>query len=163
MSDSPPESSPPENTSPAFTQLNLVVSDVAASLDFYRRLGVATPDYTAGPNGEDPGDHAELALPGGVSLELDTAASARIWHAGYRSDPASVKAIIGFSFPTRRAVDDRYAELTAAGCTGRQPPYDAFWGGRYAIVADPDGNDVALTSPIDPALRTWPPQESPSA
>jgi catechol 2,3-dioxygenase-like lactoylglutathione lyase family enzyme len=148
---------------PDFTQLNLVVSDVAASLDFYRRLGVATPEDAAGPNGEDPRDHAELALAGGLSLELDTAAAARIWHAGCRSDPASARTVIGFSFPTRQAVDDRYAELTAAGSTGRQPPYDAFWGGRYAIVADPDGNDVGLMSPIDNSLRSWPPQESPSA
>jgi catechol 2,3-dioxygenase-like lactoylglutathione lyase family enzyme len=150
-------------TAPDLTQLNLVVLDVAASLDFYRRLGVAAPEDTAGPNGEDPGDHAELQLPGGMSLELDTAASARIWHAGHRCDPASVKVVIGFSFPTRQAVDDRYAELTAAGFTGRQPPYDAFWGARYAVVADPDGNDVSLMSPVDKSLRSWPPQESPSA
>jgi len=43
------------DSSPDFTQLNLVVSDVAASLDFYRRLGVATPEHTSGPNGEHPG------------------------------------------------------------------------------------------------------------
>jgi catechol 2,3-dioxygenase-like lactoylglutathione lyase family enzyme len=127
MSDSAADSSAPNSSAPAFTQLNLPVSDVAASLDFYRRLGVATPDDTAGPNGEDPGDHAELALPGGLTLEFDTAASLGIWHAGYRADPASVKSVIGFSLPTRQAVDDRYGELTAAAFTGRQPPYDAFW------------------------------------
>ena len=27
---------------------------------------------------------------------------------------------------SREAVDDRYAELTAAGYRGRQPPFDAF-------------------------------------
>jgi hypothetical protein len=45
---------------------------------------------------------------------------------------------------------------------GRQPPFDAFWGARYAIVADPDGNDVGLMSPIDESRRTWPPEESPA-
>jgi catechol 2,3-dioxygenase-like lactoylglutathione lyase family enzyme len=140
----------------SLNSLNLVVSDVAASLDFYRRLGVAVPEDAAGP-------HAELALPGGLSLELDAAESARMWHAGYRADPASTKAIMGFSLPSRQAVDDRYAELTSAGYTGRQPPFDAFWGGRFAIVADPDGNDVSLSSPIDPAKRSWPPEQSPSA
>ena len=43
-----------------------------------------------------------------------------------------------------------------------QPPFDAFWGARYAIVADPDGNDVGLMSPIDESRRTWPPAESPA-
>ncbi len=121
------------------------------------------PEDAAGPNGEDPVHHAELAMPGGVGLEFDTAESAGLWHAGYRSDPASVKAVLGFSLPSRQAVDDRYAELTSAGYAGRQPPFDAFWGGRYAIVADPDGNDVALTSPVDPERRSWPPEQSPSA
>jgi uncharacterized glyoxalase superfamily protein PhnB len=101
-------------------------------------------------------------MPGGFSLELDTAESARLWHAGWRADPASVGVVIGFSLPTREAVDERYAELTSAGYAGRQPPFDAFWGARYAIVADPDGNDVGLMSPLDESRRTWPPQESPA-
>jgi hypothetical protein len=63
--------------------------------------------------------------------------------------------------PTRQAVDDRYAELTSAGYRGRQPPFDAFWGARYAIVADPDGNDVGLMSPAEDSRRTWPLQQSP--
>jgi hypothetical protein len=61
---------------------------------------------------------------------------------------------------SREAVDKKYAELTAAGHNGCQPPYDAFWGVRYAIVSDPDGNDVGLMSPMDEKRRTWPPIES---
>lgn len=137
--------------------LNLVVADMRASLDFYRRLGVAVP------HGEAAADaHVQLRMPGGFSLELDTAESARLWHAAWRADPASATMVIGFSLPTREAVDERYAELTSAGYTGRQPPFDAFWGARCAIVADPDGNDVGLMSPIDAARRTWPPEESPA-
>ena len=41
--------------------------------------------------------------------------------------------------------------LIAAGHTALQPPYDAFWGARYAIVEDPDGNAVGLMGPIDRA------------
>lgn len=52
--------------------------------------------------------------------------------------------------------DQRYAALTAAGRVGRQAPYDAFWGGRYAIVADPDGNDCGLMSPTDPDRQFTP-------
>jgi uncharacterized glyoxalase superfamily protein PhnB len=100
-------------------------------------------------------------MPGGFSLELDTAESVRRWHAGWRADPASVGVVIGFALPSREAVDERYVELTAAGHVGRQPPFDAFWGARYAIVADPDGNDVGLMSPIDQSRRKWPPDESP--
>jgi catechol 2,3-dioxygenase-like lactoylglutathione lyase family enzyme len=136
--------------------LNLVVDDMRASLDFYRRLGIAVP-----ADAESGGPHLQLRMPGGFSLELDTAESARLWHAGWRTDPATARVVIGFSLPTRNAVDERYAELTSAGYAGRQPPFDAFWGARYAIVADPDGNDVGLMSPIDESRRTWPPGESP--
>jgi catechol 2,3-dioxygenase-like lactoylglutathione lyase family enzyme len=137
--------------------VNVVVGDMAASLDFYRRLGVAVPEGEA----DSSGPHAELRMPNGLSLELDTAESARLWHAGARTDPGSVNVVIGFELATREAVDERYAELTSAGYPGRQPPFDAFWGARYAIVADPDGNDVGLMSPIDESRRSWPPEQSP--
>jgi catechol 2,3-dioxygenase-like lactoylglutathione lyase family enzyme len=146
MSDRPPD----------LHMLNLVVQDMPASLDFYRRLGAAVPA------GEDTaGAHVQLRMPGGFSLELDTAESVRLWHAAWRTDPASVSVVIGFSLPTREAVDERYAELTGAGYLGRQPPFDAFWGARYAIVADPDGNDVGLMSPVDQSRRTSPSRQSP--
>ncbi|HET9611826.1 MAG TPA: VOC family protein [Acidimicrobiales bacterium] len=146
-------------TGPDLHMLNVVVGDMAATLDFYRRLGVAVPDA---PDGTDPaGAHVQLRMPGGFSLELDTAASVRLWHAGWRTDPGSVGVVLGFALPSREAVDERYAELTAAGHAGRQPPFDAFWGARYAIVADPDGNDVGLMSPIDESRATWPPEQSP--
>src|SRR5258708_16172105 len=46
--------------------LNLVVRDMGASLDFYRRLGVADDEPASG-------GHLQLRMPGGVSLEMDTA------------------------------------------------------------------------------------------
>jgi uncharacterized glyoxalase superfamily protein PhnB len=145
MSDSPPD----------LHMLNVVVGDLATSLDFYRRLGAVEPHVT--PNGV----HAQIRMPGGFSLEFDTADSVRLWHAGWRADPTSVRVVMGFNLPTREAVDERYAELTDAGFAGRQPPFDAFWGARYAIVADPDGNDVGLMSPIDESRAFIPPTRSP--
>jgi catechol 2,3-dioxygenase-like lactoylglutathione lyase family enzyme len=141
---------------PDLHMLNVIVADMPTTLDFYRLLGVAVPD-----DPDPPGGHLQLKMPGGVSLELDTAESARLWHAGWRADPVSAHVVIGFSLPTREAVDERYADLTSAGYLGRQPPFDAFWGARYAIVADPDGNDVGLMSPMQDSRRTWPPARSP--
>jgi catechol 2,3-dioxygenase-like lactoylglutathione lyase family enzyme len=141
---------------PDLHMVNVVVSDMAASVEFYRRLGVDMPD------GSDAGGiHAQAYLPGGVSLELDNADSARWWHAGWRADPSSVGVVVSFKLSSREAVDEKYADLTGAGYVGRQPPYDAFWGARWAIVADPDGNEIGLMSPMDESRRTWPPEESP--
>jgi uncharacterized glyoxalase superfamily protein PhnB len=142
---------------PDLHMLNLVVADMTTSLDFYRRLGVA-----AAAGAQPSGGHLQLRMPSGFSLELDTAQSARHWHAGWRADPSTGRVVIGFSLPTRQAVDDRYDELTSAGYQGRQPPFDAFWGARYAIVADPDGNDVGLMSPVEESRRTGPSAESPA-
>jgi hypothetical protein len=87
---------------PDLHMLNVVVADMSASLGFYRQLGVAGPDGAAVVGG-----HMQLRMPGGFSLELDTAESARLWHAGWRADPASVRVVIGFSLPTgRRSTSD---------------------------------------------------------
>ncbi len=66
-------------------------------------------------------------------LDLDSEQLAKSYNAGCSPDGAS-RSVIGFSLPTREAVDERYTELTGAGYTGLQPPYDTFWGARYAIV-----------------------------
>ena len=135
--------------------LNVIVRDMAASLDFYQRLGIAIP-------GEAAGGHVQLKMPAGFSLELGYGrvgpAVARRWRA-----PASARVVLGFMLASRAAVDDRYAELIATGYRGRQPPFDAFWGARYAVVADPDGNDVGLMSPVEESRRTSPPQPFPRA
>jgi uncharacterized glyoxalase superfamily protein PhnB len=142
---------------PDLHMLNVIVHDMAASLDFYRRLGILVP-----PRSDAAEAHVQLKMPGGFSLELDTAESVRLWHAGWRADPASARVVMNFVLPSRQVVNDRYAKLTEAGYRGRQTPFDAFWGSRYAIVADADGNDVGLMSRVEKSRRTWPPQPSPT-
>ena len=66
------------------------------------------------------------------------------------------RAVIGFRVSSRERVDELYSQLTADGYAGQQPPYDAFWGARYAIVEDPDGNPVGIMSPSDPDRRSRP-------
>ena len=59
---------------------------------------------------------------------------------------------LAFKFDGPTDVDDAYARLCAACWAGRyaghKEPWDAFWGQRYAIVHDPDGNAVDLFSPL---------------
>jgi uncharacterized glyoxalase superfamily protein PhnB len=45
-------------------------------------------------------------------------------------------------------VDEVYARVTAAGFHGEKEPWDAFWGQRYAQLADPDGVPVDLYAPL---------------
>src|SRR5262249_34588903 len=62
-----------------------------------------------------------------------------------------------FCVPSREEVDRVHARMTAAGHRSQKAPEDAFWGARYAIVEDPDGNSVGITSPIDESMRSPPP------
>jgi predicted enzyme related to lactoylglutathione lyase len=140
--------------SPRLQQVTLVVGSSERSAAFYRLLGLAVPDAADDVHVEIP----QPATP--VSVELDEVASAGLWNASWRSG-GGTPVILGFGVGSREAVDDLYARLTGAGHPGVQPPFDAFWGGRYAIVADPDGNQVGLMSPIDETRASWPPTESP--
>ena len=132
-------------------QLNIVVRDMDAAVDFYRRLGIEIPETL--PDWQ--AHHRTASTGGDVQLELDSTAFTPQWNEGWPDSRSGV--VVGFRMATREDVDDLYAELTSAGYVGQQAPYDAFWGSRYAIVEDPSGNAVGLMSPIDEALRAAPP------
>lgn len=133
---------------PILDQVNLVVSDMEATVDFYRRLGLDIPDSEP----EFQNHHRSARLPGGIDFDIDSVEFARHWDRGWRS----AASVIGFKVVSRDDVDAIYADLTSAGYAGQQEPYDAFWGARYAVVEDPNGNPVGLMSPIDPSRRAAP-------
>lgn len=138
-----------------FGGLNLVVHDMEATLAFYRKLGVEIPESAVWRT-DTGGHHVTAAKEGGVDLELDSIALAREYDAGW--EPGHIGAVIGFLVSGRDAVDAKYAEMIEAGYESAQPPYDAFWGSRYAIVVDPDGNHVGFMSEPDPDKRAAPPE-----
>lgn len=141
------------------TQLNLVARDFEATARFWRTLGLDVPEPTRQPPGSL---HAETDA-GALRLSIDNEALARLYNAGARRGELRSRALLGVTLESREAVDQTFARLVEAGFEPRQRPYDAFWGSRYAIVADPDGNDVGLMSEPDPARAAWPPAESPDA
>ena len=138
-------------TRPVLDQLNIVVRDMDAAVEFYRLLGIEIPDTQPAWQSH----HRTAEMSGEVDLDLDSTAFTPDWNAGWPSAQPGV--VVGFRVATRKDVDDLYEELTGAGHRGQQAPYDAFWGARYAIVEDPSGNAVGLMSPIDPSLRKAPP------
>src|SRR5262247_14793 len=104
-------------------QLDLVVRDVDATVSFYRRLGLDVPE-TAVWRTASGAHHVDLDLPNGFHLHFDSIALAKSFNRGWPTQAGSgAPTIIGFSLPSRQAVDDRYADLVAAGYSGHQPPY----------------------------------------
>ena len=128
-------------------QVNVVVRDMDAMGDFYQRLGV---DIRGG-TGPWAAHHRNTGAVGGVDFDLDSAAFAEVWNHGW---PGGHGVVLGFRVDDRDAVDRTFDELVAGGATAQQEPYDAFWGVRYAVVADPDGNAVGIMSPVDETRRS---------
>ena len=143
---------------PVFHQLNIVADDFDATVAFYRLLGIRIEEAPRSPDGIR---HAKARTAEGLLLEFDNHVLAQTYNAAWRGSNPGSRTVIGFALATREAVDHRYAQLVDAGYEGLQPPYDAFWGQRYAVVADPGGNHIGLMSPQDDHYRTWPPTLSP--
>lgn len=118
-------------------QINLIVSDLAATRAFYERFGWSIREM---------GDAALMADAGGVLVAFHLPDFTRMWNEGYDGELGGT-AVIDVSLPDRTSVDRLHAELVAAGHDSPQAPTDAFFGPRYAILADPDGNLIGLKSP----------------
>lgn len=137
-----------------FTQLNLVARDLAATLAFYRRLGLEIPEDGVWRTAS--GAHHASAGAGEVELEFDSHRLAHAYNSGFAAERGRV--MIGIELESRSAVDRLWRELLEEGCCqGLQAPFDAFWGARLAIVEDPEGNPVGLSSPMDADHRSAPP------
>ena len=126
---------------PTLDAFGIVVTDMAKSLAFYRALGLTFPD------GADTERHVEATLPGGIRLMFDTVEVVRSFS---EWEPPTGGHRMGLAFQCDSAadVDAVYADITAAGYTGKKAPWDAFWGQRYAQLADPDGTPVDLYAPL---------------
>jgi len=133
---------------PVPAQFNLVTKNMEATVAFYQRLGLTIPDTV--PDFQE--HHRSVEAPGGMAMDLDSVKFARHWDRGW----AGGMGVLNFTVATRKRVDEIYADLVGAGYQSQQQPYDAFWGARYAVVQDPDGNAVGLMGPIDDELRGAP-------
>lgn len=122
--------------------VELVVRDMAATLAFYRRLGL---DLPTGADGEP---HVDVDL-GGVHLAFDTEDTIRSFDASWTPPaPGGHRVALAFACDSPQQVDAAWADLTGAGYDGHLAPWDAFWGMRYAVVRDPDGTPVDLFAPL---------------
>lgn len=120
------------------SMLGVIVREMPAALRFYRLLGLDIPES------DDEKRFVMHRMGSGVSIFFDTVFAARYdpkhapVHGGYGS-------LFEFYLGDDAAVDTKYVELTAAGYYGRMAPEQTS-GPYAAMVDDPDGNVVLLTS-----------------
>lgn len=118
--------------------IGMVVEDMPRALAFYRQLGWDIPAEM------DTEGHVEHTLPNGLRFAWDTREV--IWSFDPDWQPPSGGHGIGLAFlcGSPAEVDTVYERLTDLGYHGHKPPFDAFWGQRYATIEDPDGNSIDL-------------------
>ncbi|MDG4665434.1 VOC family protein [Mycobacterium sp. 236(2023)] len=126
---------------PTSAAVEIVASDLARSLDFYRLVGLDVPD------GNSP--HAEIELPGGNRLLFDTEDTIAGMHPGWAPPTSTGRVVLAFGVASPSDVDAIFTRLTQAGHKGELEPFDAPWGQRYATVLDPDGTSVDLFAPLN--------------
>ena len=127
---------------PRLDLIGMVVDDMARSLAFYRALGM---DIPADADGEP---HVEVTLSGGLRLAWDRVDVIRSFDPEWNPPTGGHRMGLAFLCGSPAEVDANYERLTGMGYHGHKPPWDAFWGQRYAQVADPDGNPVDLFAPL---------------
>jgi uncharacterized glyoxalase superfamily protein PhnB len=130
---------------PRLDAFGIVVSDMARSLAFYRRLGLEFP------TGAENDSHVEAELGGGVRYMIDTEDVMRAFDPEWKR-PTDGHAVGGaFRCESPEEVDRFFAELVEAGGSAYKEPWDAFWGQRYAQLTDPDGTVIDLYAPLPTA------------
>ncbi|MGI9649343.1 MAG: VOC family protein [Acidimicrobiia bacterium] len=127
--------------SPRLDLIGIIVEDMARSLAFYRRLGFNLP-----PEADGEG-HVESSA-GGIRVAWDTVEVIHSFDPGWQPPVGGQRIGLAFLCDSASDVDATYASLTASGYEGLHEPWDAFWGQRYAVIGDPDGNPIDLFAPL---------------
>lgn len=121
--------------------VGMVVRDMASALQFYRLLGLEIP------TGVEEQPHVEVITPNGYRLAWDTQVLIQSLSPNW-VEPVGQRMTLAFKCDSPAEVDALYQRVLQSGYHGHKAPWDAFWGQRYAVVIDPDGNWVDLFAPL---------------
>ncbi len=116
--------------------VGIAVRDMAESLRFYRLLGLEIPE------GQESETHVE-ATAGGLRIAWDTIELLEQIYGSWE-EAEGHRIELAFKCDSADEVDAVYARMVERDYRGYKEPWDAFWGQRYAVVEDPDGNLVSL-------------------
>ncbi|QIK61918.1 glyoxalase [Leucobacter viscericola] len=125
-----------------FDFIGIVTRDLAASLDFYRALGLDIGE------GQEQEPHVEVTLPSGVRIGWDPIETIHSFDPGYEFPTGDHRVAFAFQAASPAEVNEVHARLVAAGHASRVDPWDAPWGQRYSTVLDPDGNAIDIYAPL---------------
>lgn len=117
--------------------IGIVVQDMGVALRFYRTLGLEIPPEA------DSEPHVEYTTPGGFRIAWDTFELMRNLYEDW-GEPSGHRTVLAFKCESPTEVDALFDAVVQQDYRSHKEPWDAFWGQRYAVVVDPDGNLVDL-------------------
>lgn len=117
--------------------ISIVTNDMAAAVAFYEACGLRL----SGGGPAEP--HSEFAG-AGIKVMLDTREVIEQIDPEWRPPAGGHAMALAFDCGSPAQVDATFERLVAAGAKPVKQPWDAFWGQRYAMIQDPDGNQVDL-------------------
>lgn len=140
-----------------FGMIVLYTRDLDKSLEFYRTLGLDIPD----PKPDRP--VATYRMPSGVTIIFTTEEIARRYDSGWaRPQSGGYQQVMEFVVDDDSDVDTLWNRLITVGHHGRTAP--AHINGPYAaLIDDPDGNPVLISSDRATLTGATPAGEDPSA
>ena len=131
-------------TTPKLNVFALIVADMPRALAFYRALGLDIPASA------DSEPHVDVEIADGIRFSFDDEAMVRGFMPSYQPSHGTWGSL-AFECSSPAEVDATFEAVTAAGYHGEMKPWDAFWGQRYAVLKDPDGNSVDLYATLPAA------------
>jgi len=124
---------------PKLRSIYLQVENIEKTATFYELLEL---------NVERVSDfYARAHWPDGKSLEFGTLELTSSYDPNAVPKSSFSSNTIGIEFTHSSMVDDIYTRVTNAGYIGHLAPCDPPWEARFAIVKDPDGNQIGLHGP----------------
>lgn len=120
--------------------VGIVVSEMAKAIEFYKVLGFSVI-------GDPNQPYVELANQG-VRISLNTREMITGIY-GFEPESNGDKIELAFLCETVAEVDQVTARIKTAGYEIFKEPWDAFWGQRYAIIKDLDGNLLSLFANLE--------------
>lgn len=120
----------------SFDAIGLVAKKLETTTAFYQALGLKFHQVAVG--------HWEAKTSSGVRVMLDSVDLIRELNPNWKEPTGSSRVALCFVQESSKQVDILFNRLLEVGGKAIKAPFDAFWGQRYASVADPDGNQVDL-------------------
>ncbi|KYG63806.1 hypothetical protein AZI86_13360 [Bdellovibrio bacteriovorus] len=117
--------------------LGIVSKNIPESIRFYSLLGLEFEHC------EKDAKHVEAVSTTGLRVMLDDEELIKSIKPHWKK-PEINSINMAFKCDSAKAVDECFKKVVSAGFKFEKEPWDAFWGQRYAVVLDPDGNSVDL-------------------